>query len=97
MISSLAVYCGSSPGTDPRYAAVARETGRVLAERGLRLVYGDGGVGLMGAVADAALAAGGHAIGVIPHSLNTLDLKHPGVVAGPASGIDDRPEELKHS
>jgi uncharacterized protein (TIGR00730 family) len=79
MFRSLAVYCGSSPGNDPRYPAVARETGRVLAERGIRLIYGGGGVGMMGAVADAALAAGGGVTGVIPHFLNTRELMHPGV------------------
>lgn len=79
MFTALAVYCGSSPGNDPRYAAVARETGRLLAERGIRLIYGGGGVGMMGAVADAALAAGGGVTGVIPHFLNTRELMHPGV------------------
>jgi uncharacterized protein (TIGR00730 family) len=77
MFRSLAVYCGSSPGNAPTYAAVARETGRLLAQRGIRLVYG--GVGMMGAVADAALAAGGVVSGVIPHFLNTRELMHPGV------------------
>ncbi|RYD34795.1 MAG: TIGR00730 family Rossman fold protein, partial [Verrucomicrobiaceae bacterium] len=46
MFSSLAVYCGSSPGNDPQYAALARETGRLLASRNIRLVYGGGGVGM---------------------------------------------------
>jgi uncharacterized protein (TIGR00730 family) len=79
MFSALALYCGSSPGNDPRYAAVARESGRALAERGIRIVYGGGGVGLMGAVADAALAAGGQVTGVIPDFLNTRELMHPQV------------------
>jgi uncharacterized protein (TIGR00730 family) len=79
MFSALAVYCGSSPGNDPQFAAVARETGRELAARGIRLIYGGGGTGLMGAVADAALAAGGQVTGVIPHFLDTRELKHPGV------------------
>ncbi|MDB6135868.1 MAG: Rossman fold protein family [Verrucomicrobiales bacterium] len=79
MFSSLAVYCGSSPGNDPPYAALAREMGRLLASRNIRLVYGGGGVGMMGAVADGVLAAGGEVTGVIPTFLNTRELKHPGV------------------
>jgi uncharacterized protein (TIGR00730 family) len=79
MFSSLAVYCGSSPGNDPRYAALAREMGRLLASRNIRLVYGGGGVGMMGAVADGVLAAGGEVTGVIPTFLDTRELKHPGV------------------
>ncbi len=79
LIQSLAVYCGSSPGNDPRYTAMARSVGRLIAERGIRLVYGGGGVGMMGAVADAALAGGGSVTGVIPHFLNTRKLKHAGV------------------
>lgn len=79
MFRSLAVYCGSSPGNDPRFVAAAVETGRALAQRGIRLVYGAGGVGMMGAVADAALQAGGAVTGVIPHFLDTRELKHPSV------------------
>lgn len=79
MIRSLAVYCGSSAGNDPRWAELARATGTLLAQRGIRVVYGGGGVGMMGALADAALAAGGAVTGVIPHFLNTRELKHPGV------------------
>jgi uncharacterized protein (TIGR00730 family) len=72
----LCVFCGSSPGNDPRYLEAARATGRLLAERGLGLVYGGGSVGLMGAVADAALAAGGEVIGVIPQVLAIRELAH---------------------
>jgi len=79
MFRSLAVYCGSSAGNDPRWARLARATGTLLAKRGIRLVYGGGGVGLMGALADAALAAGGEVTGVIPHFLNTRELQHAGV------------------
>jgi uncharacterized protein (TIGR00730 family) len=79
MISSVAVYCGSSPGNDPRFVALARETGRLIARRGLRLVYGGGGVGMMGALADAVLAEGGAVTGVIPDFLHTDELKHPRV------------------
>lgn len=79
MFQSLAVYCGSSAGNDPRYARAAVETGQLLAARGIRLIYGGGGVGMMGAVADAALAWGGAVTGVIPVFLDTRELKHPGV------------------
>jgi uncharacterized protein (TIGR00730 family) len=79
MFRSLAVYCGSSPGNDPRYVSMARAVGTLLAQRQIRLVYGGGGVGMMGAVADGALAAGGEVTGVIPEFLNTRELKHPGV------------------
>ena len=65
----LAVYCGSATPADPRYIALAAEVGRALAERGIGVVYGGGRLGLMGAVANAALAAGGEVIGVIPEAL----------------------------
>ncbi len=70
------VFCGSSAGTLPAYADLARETGRALARRGLGLVYGGGSVGLMGAVADATLAAGGEVVGVIPRALQLRELAH---------------------
>ncbi len=79
-MKSLAVYCGSSAGYDPMYCQIARQVGRVMAERGIRLVYGGGGVGMMGAVADGALDAGGLVTGVIPVFLNTRELKHVRVV-----------------
>ena len=75
----LGVYCGSSAGHDPQYRRAAEEFGRQLAERGYELVYGGGKVGLMGAVADAVLAAKGTVIGVIPEFLATRELVHPGV------------------
>lgn len=78
-LRSLAVYCGSSPGNDPVFAKAAVTVGQVLARRGIRVVYGGGGVGLMGALADAVLAAGGEITGVIPHFLDTRELKHPQV------------------
>lgn len=65
-IRSICVYCGSSPGTDPRFIADARRLGRLMAEHGIRLVYGGGGIGLMGEVADAAAEAGGDVTGIIP-------------------------------
>ena len=65
----LAVYCGSASPADPRYIEVAAQVGRTLAERGIGVVYGGGRLGLMGAVASAALQAGGEVIGVIPEAL----------------------------
>jgi uncharacterized protein (TIGR00730 family) len=79
MIRSICVFCGASPGRDARYAAAATLTGATLARRGIRLVYGGGRLGLMGAVADAALAAGGEVIGVIPRGLVDRELAHPGL------------------
>jgi uncharacterized protein (TIGR00730 family) len=74
----IAVYCGSATPADPRYIDVARAVGRVLAERGIGVVYGGGKLGLMGAVADAALAAGGEVIGVIPEALKDAEVAHRG-------------------
>ena len=76
---SLCVFCGSQTGTHPAYLASAQATGRLLAERGIRLVYGGGSAGMMGAVADACLEAGGEVIGVIPAFLMYLELGHRGV------------------
>jgi uncharacterized protein (TIGR00730 family) len=72
------VFCGSSSGRDPRFAAAARELGQALALRSCDLVYGGGQVGLMGVLADAVLAAGGRVIGVIPEMLATRELLHSG-------------------
>ena len=74
----LAVYCGSASPSDPVYIENAREVGRTLAERGIGVVYGGGRLGLMGAVADAALAAGGEVIGVIPDALVNGEVAHRG-------------------
>ena len=68
-MKSICVFCGSNIGRDPRYRAEAESVGRLLAARGIELVYGGGNVGLMGAIADACLAAGGTVIGVIPEAL----------------------------
>jgi len=76
---SLCVFCGSQSGTRPAYLESAHATGCLLAERGIRLVYGGGGAGMMGAVADACLGAGGEVIGVIPAFLMDLELGHRGV------------------
>jgi uncharacterized protein (TIGR00730 family) len=76
---SVAVFCASADGADPEYRAAAAALGKMLAERGVGLIYGGGKTGLMGAVADAALAAGGHVTGVIPHVLVDLEVAHRGL------------------
>jgi len=73
------VFCGSSTGGRPAYAEAARRLGRLLAERGLGLVYGGGHVGLMGVLADAVLGKGGEAVGVIPRALVDKELAHAGL------------------
>ena len=78
-IRRICVFCGASAGVDQRYVAAAHDVGRGLAERGIGLVYGGGRVGLMGAVAEAALTAGGEVIGVIPQGLVDRELAHPGL------------------
>ena len=75
----ICVFCGASPGGSPAYLELARSVGRGLAERGIGVVYGGGRVGLMGALAEAALDAGGEAIGVIPRGLVDRELAHPGL------------------
>ena len=75
----IAVYCGSATPADPVYIESAREVGRTLAERGIGVVYGGGKLGLMGAVADSALAAGGEVIGVIPTALVNAEVAHRGL------------------
>lgn len=76
---SVAVFCASANGSKLEYAAAADELGRTLAQRGIGLIFGGGKTGLMGAVADGALAAGGHVVGVIPHVLVDLEVAHDGV------------------
>ena len=78
-MTSLCVYCGSRQGRDPAYGAAARAVGASLGRRGWRLVHGGGGSGLMGALADGALAAGARTLGVIPDALMTRELGHPGL------------------
>ncbi|MGO8887102.1 MAG: TIGR00730 family Rossman fold protein [Streptosporangiaceae bacterium] len=75
-INTLCVFCGSSTPPDNRYAAAARDLGTIAAKRGIDLVYGAGGVGLMGELADAALAAGGRVTGVIPVGLFSREVGH---------------------
>jgi len=76
---SVAVFCAAAEGARPEYRAVSEELGQALAARGVGLIYGGAKVGLMGAVADAALAAGGHVVGVIPHVLVDLEVAHAGI------------------
>lgn len=73
------VFCGSSPGRDPRYAEQAAALARELASRGIGVVFGGGSIGLMGVLADHALAAGAAVTGVIPHGLAARELAHRGV------------------
>ena len=68
-INAVCVYCGSSPGTEPAFVEAAEKLGRILAENSVRLIYGGGSVGLMGAVAEAVLEHGGEATGIIPEFL----------------------------
>jgi uncharacterized protein (TIGR00730 family) len=75
----IVIFCGSSPGRRPEYAEAATALGRLLAERGIGVVYGGASVGLMGAVADGALAAGGEVIGVIPRRLLESEIAHAGL------------------
>lgn len=76
---SICVFCGARAGNDPAFASLARRTGRLLAESGFTIVYGGGGIGLMGALADGALEVGGRVIGVIPRRLIELEQAHPRV------------------
>jgi len=78
-LKSICVYCGSSPGNDPAFAAEASRAGTLIANAGLTLVYGGGRVGLMGLVADAALAAGGKVVGVMPADLVSQEIGHTGL------------------
>lgn len=71
------VYCASSSSCDAAYHAAAHELGVVLAEQGFTVVYGGGGAGSMGALADGALSRGGHVIGILPHFMNELEWGHP--------------------
>lgn len=78
-MKSLCIYCGSAPGTNPAFLDEATRAGTLLAKAGVTLVYGGGRVGLMGAVADAALAAGGRVIGVMPADLVAQEIAHTGL------------------
>jgi uncharacterized protein (TIGR00730 family) len=72
-INALCVYCGSNPGTDPAFVGAAQTLGRILAENHVRLIYGGGSIGLMGALANAVLDHGGEATGIIPEFLTARE------------------------
>ena len=78
-LTSLCVYCGSSKGTDENHRDAAARFGTLLGEGGIRVVFGGGQVGLMGILADAAIAAGGDVLGVIPKHLDDIEIGHPNV------------------
>jgi uncharacterized protein (TIGR00730 family) len=78
-LNRICVFCGSSAGVRPEYAEAARDVGRLLAANGIGLVYGGGKRGLMGELADAAIAAGGEVIGVIPRQLELPEVAHRGI------------------
>jgi hypothetical protein len=78
-LNSLCVYCGSSPGLRASYVEAAEAFGRLIATEGITLVYGGGNVGLMGALAESALQAGGEVIGVIPERLVAKEVAHNGL------------------
>jgi len=78
-MKSIAVFCGASTGNNPVYVAAAQAFGKLLAEQNIRLIFGGGKVGLMGAIADAVLASGGQAVGVIPKGLVAREVAHTGL------------------
>ena len=78
-MKSICIFAGSSSGSDPEFAELARRVGSMVAARGLGVVFGGGRSGLMGAVADGAIAEGGHVRGVMPRFMETLEVSHPGV------------------
>ena len=78
-IGSICAFCGSQPGLRPEYLDSARLLGRELARRDIKLVFGGGRIGMMGALADATLAAGGHVVGIIPKPLADKEIAHGGV------------------
>lgn len=79
LIKSLCVYCGSGSGHNPHFASAARELGRDMAERKVKLIYGGARIGLMGAVADACLSHGGEVTGIIPSHLDEIEVGHRGL------------------
>ena len=85
-VTRLCVYCGSAVGLDRRYRDAARELGDALAKADIELIFGGGGIGLMGVLADAVLAGGGRVVGIIPDRLRSAELAHKGaselVIAG---------------
>ena len=85
-IASLCVFCGSQTGRNPAHAEAARSLGAGLAERGIALVYGAGGIGLMAVLADAVLAGGGRVVGVIPEHLARREVAHAGLTETVVTG-----------
>ncbi len=78
-LKNIVVFCASSPGHGPSFVEAAKVVGQVFVERGIRLVFGGGRVGLMGAVADSVMAHGGSVVGVIPKFLNSKEIGHTGI------------------
>lgn len=78
-LKAVCVFCGSRAGARPEYVAAARETACALVERGITIVYGGGQIGMMGALADAALRRGGRVVGIIPRHLMRPEVAHPGL------------------
>lgn len=93
-LESIAVFCGSSTGHDPAYMQVATELGTALAERGHRLVYGGGGLGLMGAVARAARDAGGQVLGIIPEQLRAVEGSLTGIESVVVHNMGERKAKM---
>ncbi len=89
MLRSVCVFCGSAFGKRQAYWDAAAETGKLLAQQGIRLVYGGGNVGLMGVVADACMAAGGEVTGVIPRSMLEREIAHRGLTKLHVEGYFD--------
>jgi uncharacterized protein (TIGR00730 family) len=89
-LSSVCVFCGSSPGADPAFSGAAAALGQAVAERDMRLVYGGSHIGLMGVLADAALAAGGEVHGVITADLVDREIAHTGLTS--LAIVDTMPE-----
>lgn len=79
MMKRVCVFCGSSRGDNPAYSETAQKLGRLLSQHRLELVFGAGHIGLMGVLADAVIAAGGHTIGVIPRAMVDRELAHAGL------------------
>jgi uncharacterized protein (TIGR00730 family) len=79
MLERIGVYCGSSDDVDPSYLQAARRAGQALAARQVTIIFGGGGTGMMGALADGALAAGGKVLGIIPRRFNNAELAHAGL------------------
>lgn len=79
MLERVGVYCGSSDDVDPSYLQAARHAGRALAGKGVTIIYGGGGTGMMGALADGALEANGQVLGIIPRRFNNAELAHLGL------------------